>query len=77
MRIRIDFAEAFKFINEELIPSRDAGGFYGYNAAMMDIIGDELQAIICDDYFNGAELACRYMGFSVNNEYFEFELMPN
>ena len=69
MRIRIDFAEANKFISGEV----------GFDNTLeyLNIYGEELQAIICEDYFNGAELACRYMGFSKDNEYFEFEIMPN
>ncbi len=73
MRIKIDFAEANKYLGVELMIQDNiklAGEMY-------NIIGDELAIIMNDDYFNGADNAVLYIGYSLDNEYFEFDLIPN
>lgn len=42
-----------------------------------DTIGNELKQILIDYYFNGADMAINYLGYSLDDEYFEFELIPN
>lgn len=68
MRIRIDFVDAFKYTFE--IPQ-------GINPDKLNGAGKELENILIEDYFNGADKAVIYLGYSLDNEYFEFELMSN
>lgn len=68
MRIRIDFAEAFNYTFE--IPQ-------GINPDVLNAAGKELENILIEDYFNGADKAVIYLGYSPDNEYFEFDLMSN
>lgn len=68
MRIRIDFAEANNFLFEPICIT--------YPVVLVTY-GDELKQILIDDYFNGADMAVIYLGCSLDNEYFEFELIPN
>lgn len=71
MRIKIDFAEAVKYTFE-------AYWYYNRNSSeLMNNVGAELVNIIQEDYFNGADKAVIYLGYSIDNEYFEFELIPN
>lgn len=71
MRIRLDFAEANKFLFESF-------DFTIVNSPqLMNILGEELKQILIDDYFNGADNAVNYLGYSLDNEYFEFDLIPN
>lgn len=68
MRIRIDFAEANNYLFD---PIRNI------NPIVMSVYGEELKQILIDDYFNGADLAVNYIGYSLDNEYFEFDFMPS
>lgn len=68
MRIKIDFSEAAKHVFQ--MPQ-------GINLDKLNSIGYELKDIVCEEYFNGADLAGVYIGLSIENEYFEFELIPN
>lgn len=80
MRIRIGFYESAGYTFESIenfIRINENGDKYFKVSGVEDIIGKELEKIICEDYFNGAELACRYIGYSLDNEYFEFEIIPN
>ena len=71
MRIRIDFAEANNYLFEPF-------DFNIVNSpALMNVLGEELKQILIDDYFNGADNAVNYLGYSLDNEYFEFDLIPN
>ena len=70
MRIRIDFAEAVKY-------TFSANWFYQRSNDLMNDTANELVNIIQGDYFNGADKAVIYLGYSLDNEYFEFELIPN
>ena len=69
MRIRIDFAEADKFLFVANIPSE--------SSTLMEILGKELEQVLIDDYFSGADKAVIFIGYSLDNEYFEFDLIPN
>ncbi len=71
MRIRIDFTEAVKqtFLRDWFYKTN--------NTELMNITGEEIKQIIIDDYFNGADLAVVYIGYSLDNEYFEFDLIPS
>lgn len=70
MRIRLDFAEANKYLFEP----------FDFNivnsSALMNILGEELKQVLIDDYFNGSDFAVNYIGYSLDNEYFELELIP-
>lgn len=71
MRIRIDFAEANKYLFEPF-------DFNIINSpALMEILGKELEQVLIDDYFSGADKAVIFIGYSLDNEYFEFDLIPN
>lgn len=71
MRIKIDFAEAAQY-------TFDAKWYYKRNdSELMNNIGTQLVNIIQEDYFNGADKAALYLRYSLDNEYFEFELIPN
>lgn len=70
MRIRIDFAEAVKYTFE-------GKWFYQRYIDLMNETGKELENILIEDYFNGADMAVNYIGYSLDNECFEFELIPN
>lgn len=40
-------------------------------------LGEELKQVLIDDYFSGADNAVVYLGYSLELEYFEFDLIPN
>jgi hypothetical protein len=75
MRIRITFAEAENFIPKSL--HGFTNGSMPFNGRMLEVIGEELAAVLCEDYFAGAEKAVIYLGVSMDDEYFEFDLIPN
>lgn len=68
MRIKIDFKEAVKYT---------FSGTWFYQRRYIDAMenaGEEIKQILIDDYFNGADLAVIYIGYSLAGEYFEFDL---
>ena len=71
MRINISFNEAAKYTFE-------SSWYYKRNdSELMNNTGAELVNIIQEDYFNGADKAVLYIGYSNTRECFEFELIPN
>lgn len=72
MRIRIDFAEAFETLDYS---TEVWGQANDYN--LLTEMGKELESVLIEDYFNGADKAALYLGFSIDNEYFEYEIMSN
>ena len=64
MRIQITFSEAAKYLPEPL-------------DANLEKVGEELESHIADAYFNGADLAIRFMGYSTDDEVFYFEMYSN
>ena len=69
-RIKINFVEAVNYTFE-------SKWFYQWYIDAMNKAGEELKQILIDDYFNGADMAVSYLGYSLDNEYFEFDLNPN
>lgn len=79
MRIRISFSEAgnYTFENpENFISNIFTGKKIGIHSKL-DEIGKQLMDIIHEDYFNGADSAVSYIGYSLEYEYYEFDLIPN
>ena len=70
MRIRIDFADAAKYVFDNGF--RDSN-----NPVVLNATGKEIESILAEDYFNGADKAVIYIGYSLDNEYFELDLIPN
>lgn len=80
MRIKLDFYEAAKhtFENPENLIKRDNNGdLYCTNTDKLFEIGKELEKVICEDYFNGADNACIFVCYNYVDSYFEFVLIPN
>jgi len=82
MRINIDFSQAVKYTFDskwfnKVSLFRINGDSRLIQYDVMAEIGNELKDVLIEDYFNGADLAVKYMGFSIDNEEFEFELMSN
>ena len=80
MRIRIDFYESagytFESIENFIRINPNTGNKEFTVLGIADIIGDELKQVLIDDYFNGSDFAVNYIGYSLDNEYFELELIP-
>lgn len=79
MQIQITFAESagYTFESTDSFIRFDSTGNKIFTVkGIADIIGEELEKVLCEDYFQGAELAVKYKGYSLENEYFFFELMP-
>jgi len=80
MRIRIGFYESagytFESIENFIRINPNTGNKEFTVLGIADIIGDELEQVLIDDYFNGWDSAVNYIGYSLDNEYFELELIP-
>ena len=81
MRIRIDFYDASK--SGEIDPTAvvDTYDEDKHNwedvRKTLDNMGEILKDQLINDYFNGADAAVVYLGFDLDCEYFEFDLIPN
>ncbi len=79
MQIQITFAESAGYTFESIdnfIRIDDSGNKFFSVIGIADIIGEELEKVLCEDYFQGAELAVKYKDYSLDIECFFFEIMP-
>lgn len=84
MRIRIDFYDSCKSYGESVWAAIDIRDSYNEEEnnfeevkVKLDNLGEGIKNHLNDNYFNGADNAVRYMGFDLDAEYFEYEIMPN
>lgn len=73
MRIKISFYDSADYTSEA------AENFIRHdnvNHYMLEKIGGELKDILIEDYFNGADNAVIYMGYSLAKKEFEYGIMP-
>ena len=81
MRIQITFYESAGYTFESIenfIRINPNGNNKEFTVrGIADIIGEELKQILIHVYSNGADLAVNYLGYSLDNEYFEFDLIAN